>query len=124
MLLRPNQNCRIRKTTGETDVYGVPIAGPQVVERCAIIRLNIKNEKSSVRADTSASRGNARELVADTMFLLTKNTVAAIDDLLIFGDQKYWIVSKFPRHDLQGKLDHYEVTCSIWRACDESASSC
>jgi hypothetical protein len=95
-------------------MYGIPIPGQRYREECAIIRLQVENEKSSVRADTSASRGNARELVAETKFLLTKNTVAAIDDVLIFENQSFLIASKFPRHDLQGVLDHFEVTCTFW----------
>lgn len=115
-MFRPNQNCQIRKVGGKTDVYGMPIAGPLVPERLAIINLNLVAVKSSVRADSSASRGNANELEADAKFLLTKTTVAEIDDMIVYGGNEFRIVSKFPRHDLQGRLDHYEITCTFWSA--------
>ena len=75
-MFRPNLTCIISVSSGETDVYGKPMPAKRVTERCAIVKLDIKNTKTSVRADTSASRGNARELIADSVILLTKNTVA------------------------------------------------
>jgi len=113
-MFRPNQNCLIHKTGGKTDVFGMPLPGVRVKERCAVIELNIRNEKSSVRADTSASRGNAREFQADAKFLLTKTTKAEIDDVIEFADEVFRIAQKFPRHDLQGRLDHYEIVCTFW----------
>lgn len=113
-MFRPNITCHIQKTSGKTDVYGMPVLGAKTIERCAIVQLKIINEKSSVRADTSATRGNARELEVDAKILLAKTTVAAIDDLIVIEGVKYRIASKFPRHNLQGVLDHFEVTCSYW----------
>lgn len=115
-MFRPNISCYIQKTSGKTDVYGMPVLGAKVVERCAIVQLKIKSEKSSVRADTSATRGNARELEVDANILLTKTTSANIDDMIIIGGGEYRIASKFPRYNLQGTLDHYEVTCTFWSA--------
>jgi hypothetical protein len=115
-MFRPNFNCQIQKTTGKTDVYGMPVPGRKYNERCSIIDLNVRNEKSAVRADTSASRGNAREFEANAKLLLTKNTAGEIDDMIIVNGAEFRIASKFPRHDLQGNLDHYEITCTYWSA--------
>lgn len=115
-MFRPNQNCFIQKSSGKTDVYGMPVPGAKVSERLAVIELNIASEKSSVRADTSASRGNAQEMEVVSKFLLTKTTVAQINDILIYGGHSFRVKSMFPRHDLQGSLDHYEVTCTFWSA--------
>jgi hypothetical protein len=97
-----------------TDVYGMPNPVKAVVEKCAIVKMVIVNEKSSVRADTSASRGNARELEANAIILLTKDTKANIDDAIIVGGNRLRIISMFPRYDLQGVLDHHEITCAYW----------
>lgn len=113
-MFRPNVSCVVYKSSGNTDVYGMPIAGVKYSERCSIIKLNVISAKSAIRADTSASRGNARELEADTELLMTSKTVAEIDDLVSIDGSKFMIISKFPRHDLQGKLDHYQVTCTYW----------
>lgn len=113
-MFRPNQDCVILRSSGKTDVFGMPLPGQRVKERCSVIQLNIRNEKSSVRADTSASRGNARELQVDAKFLLTKTTKAEIDDVIEFGSESFRVAQKFPRHDTQGRLDHYEIVCTFW----------
>lgn len=113
-MFRPNLNCIISVSSGETDVYGKPMPSKRVTERCAIVKLDIKNLNTSVRADTSATRGNARELTADSVILLAKNTVANIDDTIEVSGVTLRIASKFPRHSVAGVLDHYEITATIW----------
>lgn len=115
-MFRPNQNCIVRHASGNTDVYGMPTLGTMFNERCTIVKLNIKNEKSAVRADTSASRGNARELEADAELLMLKSTKAGIDDMIEILQNKLRVKSVFPIHDARGNLDHYQVTCSFWSA--------
>lgn len=115
-MFRPNQSCQIQKASGKNDVYGMPVPGLKKSERLAVVELNIMSEKSSVRADTSASRGNAQEMEVVSKFLLTKTTVAEINDILIYGGRSFRVKSMFPRHDLQGTLDHYEITCTFWSA--------
>lgn len=113
-MFRPNLTCIISVSSGETDVYGKPLPATRVTERCAIVKLNIKSLTTSVRTDTSATRGNARELTADTVILLTAKTVANIDDIIEVSGATLRIVSKFPRHSVAGVLDHYEITATIW----------
>lgn len=115
-MFRPNQSCVISKVSGHTDVYGMPIAGVKINERCAVIKMNVVSAKSAVRADTSASRGNARELESDAEFLLANNTTAIVDDIIQVAGVTFLIISRFPRHNLQGKLDHYQVSCTYWSA--------
>lgn len=112
-MFKPNQKCRIQLSAGN-DVYGQPKPGVLVTEGCSIVRLMIRNEKSSVRADSSASRGNARELQADAVILLTTSTKAKIDDVIEIGGAKFKISGSFPRHDVNGRLDHIEVHAMIW----------
>lgn len=113
-MFRPNQVCFIRVASGRTDVYGQPLAAIKVREQCAVVRLVSTNMKSAVRADSSASRGNAKELVGDSLILLTARTAAGIDDLIEVGGVTLRILSKHPRFSVGGVLDHYEITASIW----------
>lgn len=113
-MFRPNQNCTIYSATGKTDVYGTPAPAQLVKERCFVVKLDIANEKSAVRADTSASRGNARELEAKAEILLQPTTIAHIDDLIEVSGVKLRIMSKFPRRNMQGVLDHYQISCTYW----------
>jgi hypothetical protein len=92
----------------------MPLPGPKVKEMCSIVKMVMSNEKSAVRADTSATRGNAREMEADTVLLLTKRTVAKIDDNVELMGHQFRIMSIYPRCDVLGSLDHYEVKCTYW----------
>jgi hypothetical protein len=113
-MFRPNQTCIITVASGRTDVYGQPLAATKVREQCAVVRLATTNQKSAVRADSSASRGNAKEIVTDSLILLTARTVANIDDLIDIGGVTLRILSKHPRFSVAGALDHYEITASVW----------
>lgn len=115
-MFRPNQTCTIIVASGKTDIYGQPQASLRIGERCAIVRLVTTNQHSTVRADSSASRGNAKELVTDSLILLTKTTRANLDDLIEINGVKLRILSKHPRYAVTGELDHFEITASIWSA--------
>lgn len=113
-MFRPNLDCVLSRSSGKTDVYGQPLPATKVKERCAVITMNLKNEKSSVRADSSASRGAARELQADALILMGRNSKVAIDDVVEVEGIKIRVVGKFPRRNLNGQLDHYEVAGTYW----------
>jgi len=109
----PNKTCRIQLSAGK-DVYGQPKPGRYVTERCAIVKLVITSDKTSVRADSSASRGNSKETEANSVILLAPTTEAKIDDIIDVAGARLQIVGKSPQHDVTGRLDHYEVIAQIW----------
>jgi len=113
-MFKPNLTCRIQIASGKSDVYGQPIPGSYVTERCAVVKLEMSNEKTSVRADSSASRGNAIEEEAVSVILLTTETKANKDDLIEVAGVKLRIVARQPRFDVSGRLDHYEVRATMW----------
>lgn len=115
-MFQPNRKCRIQLASGKSDVYGQPRPGRWITEPCAIVQLKISNEKSSVRADSSASRGNAMELNADAVLLLSKATKANIDDVLELQGYKLRITARVERFDTVGNLDHFEIHANIWSA--------
>lgn len=112
-MFRPNTNCVIGKT-GSVDVYGQRATGKLYKERCAVVTFEIQNIQSSVRADSSASRGAAQEEVANVVVLLSKTTVAAIEDTLTVAGRTLKIATIEPRFNVLGKLDHYRVKCETW----------
>jgi hypothetical protein len=113
-MFRSNNTCIIRTSSGKTDVYGKPLPGNAYTEKCAVVKLEILSEKSAVRADTSATRGNARELQAHSLILLASTTRANIDDVIEIMGYSLRILGKQPRYSASGALDHYEVTASVW----------
>lgn len=113
-MFKPNQTCTITLASRKTDLYGRPLPGRKVRERCSVVFLNVTQEHSSVRADSSASRGNAEETTASAKLLMTTATKASVDDIIEIGGAVLKISGKSPRFDVRGNLDHYEVTANIW----------
>jgi hypothetical protein len=98
------------------DLYGVRIYGPYTTVPFAIVKLERSSEKTSVRTDSSASRGSAQEILADARFLFPKNVIVQEGDRVEFGDFKLTVVSVWPRYRVTGELDHWQVDCNIWSA--------
>lgn len=113
-MFRPNQTCIINISSGKTDVYGQPLPSRRTKERCAVVKLELTNLQTSVRTDSSASRGNAMELVANAILLFPKSTIANIDDVIEIAGAKLKIVSKHPRYSVTGDLDHFEIGAVTW----------
>jgi hypothetical protein len=113
-MFRPNLKCRIQLASGKNDVHGQPIPGRFVNERCAIVKLVISNEKSSVRADSSASRGNAMEMEATSVILLERTSQANIDDIIAVSGVKLRIMARHQRYDVAGRFDHFEIHATMW----------
>jgi hypothetical protein len=112
-MFSPNLACVILLSTG-TDLYGQPLPATAVKERCAIVKMMVRDEKSAVRADTSASRGNAHEIETSAVILLTATTTARIHDIIEVAGQTLKITAKFPRYNIIGTLDHYQIEATIW----------
>lgn len=112
-LFRPNLDCKIAKRTG-TNVYGEETLGAPKAARCAIIELKLTVDRSSVRADSSASRGSAQEYQGTAKMLFPATIDLARDDQVQVLTHKLRVVSIFPRHSLNGVLDHYEVELTVW----------
>lgn len=112
-MFRPNLTCLISSSSG-TDVYGRAMPGVAVTELCAVVNLNIVSNKSSVRADSSASRGSAMEFESNSIILLTVRTKARIDDVIEIDGFKLRIIGMAPCHDVAGKLDHYRAEAQMW----------
>jgi len=113
-MFKPNISCRVHRSSGASDVYGQPLPTTIINERCAVINLDLKSLRTTVRADSSASRGAASEEVLNAFLLMTKNTQVQIDDVVEVTGIKIRVMRKFPRHSLKGVLDHYEIGGTIW----------
>lgn len=112
-MFRPNLDCVVRQKAGN-DVYGMPTLGARKRERCAIVKKVLRNDKTSVRADSSASRGNAREMEADVLLLVSPNTTAEIDAVIDVVGDRFRVMSKHGRYGIGGRLDHYELGCNYY----------
>lgn len=112
-MFRPNLDCTYQKMTGAT-LYGKKTYGPAVGARVGIVKLVTGAEKTSVRTDASASRGSAHEIEADARLLFPQVVVLTPGDLVTVSGVKLTVQSVFPRYNVMGKFDHWQVDCNIY----------
>ena len=114
LLFRPNKTCLLYKKVGMSGIGAkLRYAEKPITERCAVLRALQSTAKSSVRADSSASRGAAWEIVCDYFLLFTPSTQCDLDDMLTVDGMRLKVKSKRAQYSVTGMLDHYEVGCTI-----------
>ena len=110
----PNVACTIVSMDQPTDLYGQPVEGDHTSTKCGIVRLEVGVLKTSVRADSSASRGQAIEKVAQSRLLFLPETKIRPNDRVIVDGFTLEVESVYPRHTIQGELDHWQVDLKLW----------
>lgn len=81
---------------------------PAITVACAVVHLNKKSVPTSVRADSSASRGNARELTLYSKLLFPTAIVLEVNDKVEVDGYVLKCIHIEPRYAVSGQLDHYE----------------
>lgn len=114
-MFNPTTNCEILITSGKTDVYGQALPGKKVPEKCTVVFLNIHSSKVQTSGTSTPSEGNADEATIDAKILLSKKTIAEIDDVIRVRGSLVTITSKSEKYDVNDNLDHFEVTAQIWK---------
>lgn len=109
----PNTTCRLIKE-GALDQYGQRTRGTETTEECAVVKLEVAAKKTSVRADSSASRGKAQEQVSDARLLFRPNVGVDIGDFIEIMGYTLRVSSVHPRRNVMGDLDHYQVDADAW----------
>lgn len=113
-MFRPNVPCNIIKMDGEKTLYGESRPGTLISTRCGVVRLEVGALKTTVRADASASRGNAEEKVAQSRLLFDHTESISPGDKVEVGSFELEVESVFPRYTVNGLLDHLQVDLKIW----------
>lgn len=113
-MFRPNVACTVVSMDKPTDLFGQPVRGVERKVKCGIVRLEVGILKTSVRADSSASRGQAIEQIAHSRLLFLPVVVIRPNDLVIVRGFTLEVDSIYPRYDVQGNLDHWQVDLHIW----------
>ena len=113
MLMIPKIKCVVTKVGG-VDLYGQELPGDSFKSKCAIVKLNTSSIKTSVRADSSASRGNAREVTHDARLLFSPKINLEIGDKVQINRVDLKVLGIFPRYTIAGALDHLQVDAELW----------
>ena len=106
----PNNTCSLYGATTTMDIRGERTYLPvRLGVPCAVISFNLKIDKTSVRADSSGSRGRAEEDQGDAMLLFPPSVEIYRNDIVACDGQILEAVSIMPRRSVLGMLDHYEI---------------
>lgn len=113
MSLRANATAKVTPTVG-VDIYGKEQLGVSYTAKCAVVKLTQASEKTSVRTDSSASRGAAHEITADARLLFPPSSGVKIDDKVEVHGFSLKVISVFPRVSVTGRYDHDQVDLNVW----------
>lgn len=112
-MFRPNLIGTLRKKVSR-DVRGRVTYGPDTPCPFAIVNLDIGALKTSVRADSSASRGSADETVAQrAVILISPLSDVSVSDQFEFEDMTFEVSSKHVRRTVMGSIDHFQCDLEI-----------
>lgn len=115
MYIQKNK-CRVFAKKGN-DAYGQSSFEPKARnEGCSIVKILARDVKTSVRADSSASRGNAHELLYDAVILFGRRSPIKIGDVVEVNGFRLEVMTLMPRYDIDGDLDHIQCDLQIWSA--------
>lgn len=100
---------------GGFDTYGTKIAGTRHAERCAVVKLEEIQMKSTVRVDSGATRGGAEESKAAAVLLMKPTSKVEVDDTIEMpaSGVRLRVMKKRFRYNVMGKLDHFQIEAEI-----------
>lgn len=69
---------------------------------------------SSIRADKSASKTRADEVVGAVRLLVEADWPIGLGDQIIYAGQPYRVIGCHPRFDMDGQMNHLQVELDVW----------
>ncbi len=105
----PNTYCLKYPRSDTQDVYSNYSYGPAVRMACSVTALDLKVSTTSVRADSSASRGRAEEEIGSARILFPKTAIIREGDIVQVEDEYIECTRIFPRRNVLGRIDHIQV---------------
>lgn len=112
-MFEPNLTGKLRSRTGR-DVHGRPTLAAERDCPFAAVNLAYGSQKTTVRADSSASRGAADETAAVRAKILVPEYVTInIGDRFTYSGVHYEVANLHHRHSVLGPVDHIEVDLEL-----------
>jgi hypothetical protein len=112
-VFRPNVIASLLRKDAKRNIHGKETYQAGVSLPCAIVRLSENVTESSVRADSTASRGSAEEEVLQAKILIPATVAVKKGDVIKILDRLVEITSIQPRLNICGILDHQEIGGNI-----------
>lgn len=104
----PNRIAYLRRKSKNADMYGQYSYGQKEAVHYALVRYDTSIQDSTVRADSSATRGNIKEFHASGRILMHKMHNPTYGDVVVVEKRVFVIKEVEPRFNVLGILDHWE----------------
>jgi hypothetical protein len=127
MTFRPRYPCVIKRQLKSFDSFGRPKFNTMRVKtRCDVVYIKEGGDRTTVREDSSASRGRAEEYVNDARLLLNPREGVKLGDVIEvqafgeLGDANHLRVMRvWRRPDISGRIHHIEIDCDRYAPEDD-----
>ena len=111
---RPTAKAVLYAETGYS-VDGRASLGMGVQVGIGPIKTAANMKPTSVRTDTSGTQSRAEEVTYDARILVHPSAALKLGDVMeVFGNH-YRIAEIFPRYEMTGSLNHYQVDLIKWQ---------
>ena len=111
-MFQPNRKGLLAVSLGY-DVYARVTYAPDVEVPFASVTLKEIAQKTTVRADSSASRGSADEIISKVKILVPTYVAMKIGDMFKTDGAKFLVSAKHPRYSVFGTHDHNEFDLEV-----------
>lgn len=108
-MFRPNARCNIYRRSDASDRRGEYTFASPISVPCAVVTMKLADQKTSVRADSSGSRGKANEVAGDAKLLFPMYVTLKVGDIVSAEGEILEIISIWARRNVLGRFDHQEV---------------
>lgn len=105
----PNTYCQRFARSDVQDIWSNYTYAPADTLPCSIVSLDLRIDRSSVRVDSSASRGRSEEETGTARILYPVGTSIKEGDIIQVDDVYIEVVRIYPRRDVLGNIDHIQV---------------
>jgi len=112
-MLVPRVSCTLQRLNG-SDQYGKEKLKFSVPIYCAVVKLSESSQKTSVRADSSGSRGKAIESTSDARLLFLPATDIKLGDRINIAGISLKVETVHTRFNIAGRVDHLQVDLAPW----------
>ena len=111
-MFNPSQRGRLYRQAGYDRFGQAGYAEPLDVS-FSPVNMTITNARTSVRADSSASRGHSDETVSQAKVLVEKTAEIGIGDKFEYDGETFKIAGVHKRRTVYGRLDHLECDLEL-----------
>lgn len=105
----PNNTATLWRAGKRFNVRGERTFEAPIKVECAVVSLGLMVERTSVRADSSGSRGRAEEEQGNAVVLFPAYLTVEEKDVIEVDGEVLQVEGLFPRRSVLGPLDHIEA---------------